>query len=196
MINDKSSVQTERAARQSGRPNCASTPDKFSVPPSTTNSSVPMKMLEFIKSRRKYVCEVALLGALSTEPDIESFRVAYETTFGEPLCTFVDDRRVKVVLDLIDCVEALRRKQFFVRCLEKSSHSSASDYDPAKSHVLRTSIEGASRKGMFGKSDEELLTSLHIEVGDLDRRLIDLIRDLHELDPNIASIAAKYAYAS
>jgi len=196
MMDDKCSVRAEGAARQSGRPDRVSAGDKFGAAHSTTNSSVPMKILEFVQSPTKYVCEVTFLDVLFREPDIERHRVRYETIFGEPLCTFVDDRRVKVVLDLIDCVGTLCRKQFFVRYLERTHHASAPDCNPAKSDVLRTSMDGASRKGICGNSDEELRTALHIEVGELDRHRIDLIRDLHELDPSIASIAAMYAYAS
>lgn len=175
---------------------CVSAGRKANASHSSTNSSVPRKMLKFASSPTKYACEMALIDALYREQDIEKHRLWYETTFGEPLCTLVDDKRVNVVLEFIECVSALGRSRFVILCLKQLRQLTASDRDPAKIHPVGSSVEEAFGRLVCEKPQKDMFELVVLEVSELERRLTDLTRDLRLLDPKIARMAERYALHS
>ena len=161
--------------------------------PKTTNaaihSNVPKMMLRFAASPLKFASTGHLLHELATEPDAENFRMHYEMTFGEPLHTFFEDGRIKVLADLIETAKNLSLQRFLARCttellrLESSSPAqgtrNAGDVAPDKEDSIQFDV---------------LLNRTESEISILDQKLKALLKELYALDPKIARRAEKFAY--
>lgn len=169
----------------------SSAPAPLNCTNSAARSNVPKMMLKFVRSPGKFCIEMGLLHALANDPDIQKYKTPYEMTFGEPFHTFFEDRRIKLLVSIVDSACRMRQLTFFARCLGdlRRSHVPSLAQDDRSPNAAPSSAGDAS-----WDYEEELNRILH-EISTCDRHLRGLLGELHELDPGLAKTVERYAYS-
>lgn len=159
-------------------------------------SGAPWKILKLAKSSFKYAIENALIFHMSEEKDIGRWRQQYEIIFGEPVCLFLNDRRIKLTMDVVKCAWEVHRKQSIVDFVEGLLRSTPSTHMRAITPTPWDSDRPVKAQDALGMLVQKHLDDTKSDISRQETEVAEMLSELKDLDPTLARAVARYTYGA